>query len=156
MIKVNFTYFYISACESENVSCSVMSDSLSPYGLQPTSLLCPWNFPGKNIGVVSHFRLQGIFLLFILSVVSENSLQPHALQPARLPCPSLSPGVYSNSCSLSRWCHPTVLSSVALFSSCPQSFPASGSFPMSWLFASGGQSVGASASVSVLPINIQS
>ena len=74
------------------------------------------------------------------------------LQHTRLPCPSLSPRVCSNSCPLSWWCHPTVSSSVT-FSSCPQSFPASGSFPMSWLFALGGQNIG--ASVSVLPMNIQ-
>ena len=55
MIKINFTYFYISVCESENVSCSVMSDSLSPYGLQPARLLCPWDSPGKNPGVGCHF-----------------------------------------------------------------------------------------------------
>ena len=83
----------------------------------------------------------------------SNSLQSHRLQHARLPCPSLSPGVCSNSCPLSQWCHPTISSSVAPFSSCLQSFPASGSFPVSQLFTSGGQSIGASASV--LPMNIQ-
>ena len=82
----------------------------------------------------------------------SDSLWPHGLQHARPPCPSPTPRVYSNSCSLSWWCHPAVSSSVALFS-CPQSFPASGSFPMSWLFASGDQSIRASASV--LPVNIQ-
>ena len=85
----------------------------------------------------------------------SNSLQPHGLQHASLPCPSLSPGVCSNSCPLSRWCHPTISSSVTPFSSCPQCFPASGSFPMSQLFAWGGHSIGASASASVLPMNIQ-
>ena len=84
----------------------------------------------------------------------SNSLQPHGLQHARLTCPSLATGVCSNSCPLSRWCHPTISSSVALFF-CLQSFPALGSFPRSWLFASGGQSIGASASASVLPMNIQ-
>ena len=73
----------------------------------------------------------------------------------RLPCPSLSPGACSNSCPLSQWCHPTISSSVVPFSSCLQSFPASGSFPMNPLFAAGGQSIGASASASVLPKNIQ-
>ena len=73
----------------------------------------------------------------------SNSLQPHGLQHTRLPCPSLSPWVGLNSRPLSQWCHPTISSSVAHFSSCPQSFPASGSFPMSWLFLSGGQSIGA-------------
>ena len=86
----------------------------------------------------------------------SNSLQPHWLQHARPPCPSPSPRVCSNQCSFSWWwCHPTISSSVIPFSSCLQSFPASASFPMSQLFASGGQSIGASASASVLPMNIQ-
>ena len=83
-----------------------------------------------------------------------DSLQPHGLQHARLPCHSVSPGVCSDSCPLSQWCHPTISSSVTPFS-CPRSFPSSGSFPMSWLLASGGQSIGASASTSVLPMNLQ-
>ena len=91
---------------------------------------------------------------FSCSVVS-NSLQPHGLQHARLPCPSPTPGAYSNSCSLSRWCHPTISFSVVPFSFCLQSFPASGSFPVSQFFTSGGQSIGISASASVLPMNIQ-
>ena len=82
-------------------------------------------------------------------------LQPHGLQHARPPCPSSTPGVYSNSYPLGRWCHPTISSSVVLFSSRLQSFPASGSFPMSQLFTSGGRSIGVSASASVLPMNIQ-
>ena len=85
----------------------------------------------------------------------SSSLWPHGLQHARLPCPSLSPGVYSNSCPLSEWCHPTISSFVVPITSHLQSFPASGSFPLSWLFASEGQRTGASASVSVLPVNIQ-
>ena len=93
-------------------------------------------------------------VLFVSSVVSD-SLQPHGLQHARPPCPSPTPGVYSNSCPLSQWWHPTISSSVVPFSSCPQSFPASGSFQMSQFFASGGQSIGVSALVSVLPTNIQ-
>ena len=76
--------------------------------------------------------------------VMSNSFRPHGLQHARLPCPSLSPGVCSNSCPLNQWCHPTASSSVTPFSSCPQSFPASGSFPMSRLFASSSQSIRAS------------
>ena len=92
---------------------------------------------------------------FIRSVVSD-SLRPHGLQHARLPCPSLTLGVNSNSCPLSRWCHLTILSSVVPFSSCLQSFPTSGSFPMSQFFASSGQSIGVSASASVLPKNIHS
>ena len=93
-------------------------------------------------------------LLFSHSVMSD-SLQPHRLQHARLPCPSPSPGACSNSCPLSQWYHPTISSSVIPFSSCLQSFPASGSFLMSQLFESGGQSMGASASTSVLPMKIQ-
>ena len=85
----------------------------------------------------------------------SNSLWPHGLQHARLPCPLPSPRVSSNSCPMSWWRHPTISSSVAPFSSCPQSFLASGSFPMSQLFASDGQSTEASASASVLPMNIQ-
>ena len=88
------------------------------------------------------------------SVVS-NSLWPHESQHARPPCPSPTPRVYPNPCPSSRWCHPTISSSVAPFSSCPQSFPGSRSFPMNGLFASGGQSIRASASASVLPMNIQ-
>ena len=91
---------------------------------------------------------------FSCSVVS-NSLQPHGLQHARLPCPSPTPGACSNSCPLSQWCHPTISSFVIPFPSCLQSCPESGSFLMSQLFASGGQSTGASASASVLPMNIQ-
>ena len=91
---------------------------------------------------------------FSLSVVSD-SLWLHALQHARLPCPSWAARACSNSCPLSRWCHPTISSSVAPFSSCPQSFPESGSFPLSQFFPSGSQSIGASALASVLPMNNQ-
>jgi len=94
------------------------------------------------------------FSQFSHSVIS-NSLQPQGLQHARLPCPSPTPGACSNSCPSSQWCHPTISSSVIPFSSCLQSFPASGSFPMSQFFSSGGQSIGASASASVHPMNIQ-
>ena len=87
------------------------------------------------------------------SVVS-NSLWPHESQDTRPPCPSPNPWVYPNSCPLSQWCHPTISSSVVPFS-CPQSFPASGSFQMSRFFASGGQSIGVSALASVLPMNTQ-
>ena len=85
----------------------------------------------------------------------SDSLQTHRLPHARLPYLSVSPGVCLNSCSLSQWCHPTISSFVTPFSYCIQSFPASGSFPVSQLFTSGGQSIGASASASVLPMNIQ-
>ena len=92
------------------------------------------------------------------SVVTQSCpalCDPHGLQHLRLPCPSPTPGVYLNSCPLSRWCHPAISSSVVPFSSCPQSFPASGSFPMSQYFTSGGQSIGTLALASVLPMNIQ-
>ena len=82
-------------------------------------------------------------------------MQPHGLQHTRLPCPSLSPEVCSNSCPLSQWCHPTILPFIVPFSSCPQSFPASGSFPMIWLFTSGSQSIGVSISISVLTLKIR-
>ena len=85
----------------------------------------------------------------------SDSLRPHESQHARPPCPSPTPGVYSNPCPSSQWCHPAILSSVIPISSCPQSLPASGSFPRSLLFAWGGQSTGVSASASVLPMNIQ-
>ena len=91
---------------------------------------------------------------FSHSVVSD-SLRPHELQHSRPPCPSLTPGVHPDSCPLSRWCHPVIPSSVIPFSSCPQSLPASRSFPMSQLFAWGGQSIGVSALASVLPKNTQ-
>ena len=94
-----------------------------------------------------------LLFLFSCSVLSD-SLRSHGLQHTRLPCPSPSPGVYSNSYPLSRWCHPTISSSFIPFF-CLQSFPASGSFPTSRLFASDGQSTGASTSASVLPMNIQ-
>ena len=109
---------------------------------------CPWLTPTTT------------FLLLFSSYVMSDSWWPHGhLLPcpshAKLPCPSQSPRVCSNSCPWSWWCHPNNSSSVAPFSSCPQSFPASGSFPMSQLLASGGQSIGASALASVLPMNIQ-
>ena len=104
--------------------------------------------------VREHHLSMDTLLLYSHSVVSDV-LWPHGLQHSRLPCPSLRPGVCSNSCPWSQWCHPTISSSVARFSSYPQSFPVLGSFPMSWLFASGGQSTGTLTSASVLPLNIQ-
>ena len=94
------------------------------------------------------------FICSVRSVVFD-SLRPHGLQHARPPCPLPTPWVYSTPCPLSQWCHPTISSSVIPFSSCLQSFPASGSFPVSQLFTSGGQSIGVSASASVLPMNTQ-
>ena len=97
--------------------------------------------------------ISGCLLLLLSHSVVSNYLQPHGLQHARLPCPSPSTRACSNSCPSSRWCHPVISSSVVPFSSCLQSFPASGSFLMSWLFALGGQTIGASSSV--LPKNSQ-
>ena len=94
-------------------------------------------------------------LQFFSGSVVSDSLWPHGMQHARPPCPSPTPGADSNSCPLSRWCHPTISSSVIPFSSCPQSLPASRSFQMSQLFESGGQSIRVSASTSVLPMNTQ-
>ena len=103
--------------------------------------LCTWNY--HNI-------------VNLLSVqLMSNSFQPHGLHHTRLPRPSPTPGACSNSYPSSQWYHPTISSSVIPFSSCPQSFQASGSFPMSQFFVSGGQSIGVSALASVLPVNIQ-
>ena len=101
-------------------------------------------------------QTDNVYPLFSL-LVTSNSLQHHGLQYTRLPCPSFSPRVCLNSYPLNQWCHPTISSFVIPFSSCPQSFAASGSFPMSWVFTSSGQRIpkGASALASVLPMNIQ-
>ena len=111
------------------------------------------HFKKKKNSLIST-ALQFSSVQFSRSVVSD-SLRPHESQHTRPPCPSLTPRVYSNSCPSSQWCHPTISSSVIPFSSCPQSLPASGSFPMSQLFAWGGQSIRVSASASVLPMNTQ-
>jgi len=102
-----------------------------------------------------NFSFQKPNLVHFSHSVTFNSLWPHGLQHPRPPSPSPTSGVHPNLCPLSWWCHPTISSSVVPFSSRPQSFPASGSFPMSQRFTSGGQSIGVSASTSVLPMNIQ-
>ena len=109
----------------------------------------PWKVYSTSVLSFSVMHL----LLFNGWVVFD-SLWPHGLQHARLPCPSSATRAYSNSCPLSRWCHPTISSSVVPFSFWLQSFPASRSFPLSQFFTSGGQSIGVSVSVSVLPMNI--
>ena len=135
-----------------------------------SSSLSRWNTFFKIITatilqlLVLHY-ISGYFLPLNLSMwfssvqfsgsIMSNSLWPLGLQHARHPCPSPTPGAYSNSCPSSQWCHPTISSSVISFSSPLQSFPASGSFPRSQFFASGGQRIGVSASASLLPINIQ-
>ena len=127
----------------------------------PVSPLASWSFFSLCLSPEFHcenhqvaFSFSGVSVQFNRSVMSD-SLWPHVLQHTRLPCPSPTPRVYSNSCPLSRWCHPTTSSSVVPFSSRLQSFPASGSFQMSQFFASDGQNIGASASTSVLLMNIQ-
>ena len=107
---------------------------------------------GRYLGYNRRMRIREV--QFSHSVMSD-SLWPHGLQHDRLPCPSPTHRAYSNSCPLSQWCYPTISSSVIFFSSCVQSFPASGSFPVSQSFASGGQIIGVSASTSVPPMNIQ-
>ena len=122
----------------------------------------PGDFPNPGIEITSP-ALQADFLLLShpLSSVQSScsvmsySLKPHGLQHTRLPCPPPTPGACSNSCPSSWWCHPTILSSVIPFPSCLHSFPASRSFPVSQFFTLGGQSIGASASASVLSMNIQ-
>ena len=123
--------------------------------------LTRWTFVDKVMSLLLNMLsnlvitfLQRRSVLFSLSVMSD-SWQPHGLQHARPPCPSPTPGVHSNSCPLRQWCHPTISSSVVLFSSCLQSFPASGSFQMTQFFTLGGQSIEVSASTSVLPMNTQ-
>ena len=116
-------------------------------------LLDPLSWQSKEIFVFINPCVYS-WVEFSCSVMS-NSLQPHGLQHARLPSSSPAPGACSNSCPSSQWCPPTILSSVTPFSSCLQSFPTSGSFPMSQFFASGGQSIGVSASASVLAMSIQ-
>ena len=117
--------------------------------MSPTDWVCF----GTLLSMFSHIKNM-CSVQFNHSVMSD-SLRPHYPQHARPPCPSPTAGIYPNPCPLSRWCHPTISSSVIPFSSYPQSFPASGSFPMSQFFASGGQSIGVSASTSVLPMNTQ-
>ena len=114
-------------------------------------LVClPW----KNVCLSSLLILKSVSDQISRSVMSDY-LWPHESQHARPPCPSPTPGVHPNPCPFSQWCYPTISSSVVPFSSCPQSFPASESFQLSQFFASGGQSIGVSASASFLPVNTQ-
>ena len=132
-----------------------LSRSLQPsVGLVFRSPESHFWYKREKINRLSHVA-EVTFVVVVLCSVMSDSLRPHGLQPARLPCLLLSPTVCSNLRPLSQWCHPTISSSAAPFSSCPQSFPASGSFQVSWLFTSGGQNIGASASTSVLPTTIQ-
>ena len=119
-----------------------------PKTISFIDILLPFLFFRSNRFSITN----AIWIQFSHSVMSD-SLQPHESQHARPPCPSPAPGVHWDSRPLSQWCHPTISSSIVLFSSCPQSFPASGSFQRSQFFASGGQITGVSASTSVLPMN---
>ena len=150
---------YLSCCKCKNPNLKekwkfliYLTPSKAGPGFRPSQMsICMTIFISLSSPAL-HFSL---LLLFSLSVMSD-SLRPWSLQHARLPCPFLSPGVCWNSCPLSWWYHPTISSSVVPFSSCcPRSFPASELFPIRQLFASGCQSIGATASASVLPGNIQ-
>ena len=151
-----------SGLEKKNFSHSVIPNSVTPWTAAcqaSLSITNSWSLlklmPIKSMMPSNHLILcivrRASVSQFSRSVVSD-SLRPHELQHA---CPSPTPGVYSNSCPSSRWCHPAISSSVVPFSSCLQSLPASGSFPVSQLFAWGGQSIGVSASASVLPMSTQ-
>ena len=131
------------------LQCIFLTQGLNPGFQHRMQILYYLSHQGSPI-----CRVQFSSVQFSCSVLSD-SLWPHGLQHARLPCPSPTPRAYTNSCLLRRWCHPTISSSVGSFCSCLQSFPASGSFPMSQFFASGGHSIGISASTSVLTMNIQ-
>ena len=156
---------------------SISPGHLSDPGIKPASFMSPilegeffttsanwgaldgiyqWQFHQNNDWTLFGGKdfLEYLSVQFSHSVMSDN-LQPHESQHSRTPCPSPTPGVHANSCSLSRWCHPAISSSVIPFSSCPQSLSASGSFPMNQLFAWGNQSIAVSSSASVLPMNTQ-
>ena len=148
------------ALQPEFIPCSHfairLSDSWIPfYSTEFWTALTLWLYiiNCRQMSLLKEKYL-AILLLFSWSVM-PYSLQPRELKHTRFPCPLLSPGVYLNSCPLSQWRHPTISSSVTFFSSCLQSFPASESFPMNWLFTSSGQRIGASASASIPTMNIQ-
>ena len=128
---------------------------LESFTLIETAQLIKWR-KHVELGYFANFNeiMQFSSVQFSCSLVSD-SLRPHELQHARPPCPSPTPGVHPNPCPLSQWCHPAISFSVIPFCSCPQSFPVSGSFHMSQLFVWGSQSIGVSASSSVLPMNTQ-
>ena len=143
--ELNWTEFTL--IHGPKIPAAMQYYSLQHWTLLPSPL-------SLLILIIWVFSIFFLLLLFSYSVAFDP-LQPYELQHTRLPCPYLAPWVCSNSCPLSWWCHPIISSSVTPFSSCPQSFPASGSFPMNRLFTSGGQSIRASASSPVLPMNIQ-
>ena len=150
LVKCEFANTYTRFADREHQCWSKRASKTRGrmYGWVPS--LLTWNYHNIVNGPSVHFSS----VQFSRSVVSD-SLRPHESKHARPPCSSPTPRVYSDSCPSSRWCHPTISSSVIPFSSCPQTLPASGSFPMSQLFTWGGQSIGVSASASVLPMNTQ-
>ena len=157
-ITVSLFCWHTRACRSRVFPSCVQYPSLST-GTTPNSFcLQEWH---KALGLDFLPESLGPWRGSVSSVtqfsrsVMSDSLRPHELQHARPPCPSPTPRVYPDPCPSSWWCHPAISSSVVPFSSCPQSFPASEPFPMSQLFASGGQSIGVSASTSILPMNTQ-
>ena len=130
--------------ELSTYACMQLALYIYKHGIQASHRILAFSFGGLYLKRIAEPHGS---VWFSHSVMS-NSLQPHGLQHTRLPCPLSAPRVYSNSCPISRWCHPTISSSVDLFSSRLQSFPTSGSFQMNWLYTSGGQSIGISASAS--------
>ena len=132
------------------------TDNLSIRNIVARLALCPKQLSNSNQNPVTiHPKTPVSLLLSFSHPVMSDSLRPHGLQQERLPCPSLSSRICPNSCSLHQWCHPAISSCDALFSFCSQSFPASGTFPMSHLFISDDDSNGGSVSASVFPMNIQ-
>ena len=144
--------FPTSIAEDSNQSISILSWKESQTSDSP--VITTWSGSAR---ITSHpaSAFRPISSVQFSWWVVSDSLRPHGPQHARLPCPSPTPGAYSNSCPSNQWFHPTISSSVILFSSHLQSFPASGSFPMNQFFTSGGQSIGVSVSAWVLPVNIQ-
>ena len=138
---------------SQHKRCNLFASPAFRHLNRPAAITA-WQGPVLLLLILLPINEHGSSVQFRYSVVSDF-LRPHGLQHARSPCPSTTPVAYSNSCPLSWWCHPTISSSVVPFSSCLQPFPASESFLTNWLFASSDQSIGASASASVLPMNIQ-
>ena len=154
--KVKVTQLCPTLCDCMNYTVhGILQARILEWVAIPFSRDVRWNL-FRYVMCINFINMkkESYTLLFSCSVVS-NSSWPHGLQHARLLCLPLSPGICSNSCPLSWWCYLIISSSATSFSSCPQSFPASGSFPISWFFASGGQSIGALASASVLPVNTQ-
>ena len=156
-LHIWFTFSSVQSLSSVQFSCSGVSDTSRPHEPQHARHPCPSPTPRvhPNPCPLTGDVIQPSHPLSSPSPPDLDSLQPHEPEHTRPPCPSPTPGVYLNSRPLSRWWHPTISSSVVPFSSCSQSFPTSGSFKMSQLFTSGGQSIGVSPSTSVLPMNTQ-